>query len=187
MKLTTSSLLLFLSAQYTFAALTLTFNLSEETFAFTGSDTGTPVDIVGNGLINFEINNIGDDYDSAIDYNNALAFTTTAGSPGGSFGYDLRIGFGATGQFFSIALNTDTPSVETTLSGTGFYQSYASLSTEAKAYLATQPISQIASAAPTGFSDLQINFVPEPAAATPITAIAALLLALTQRRTKRKT
>ncbi|WOO42421.1 hypothetical protein [Rubellicoccus peritrichatus] len=175
-----------LSSQGLMGALTLTFNTADETLAITGTDTGTLANFGGDGIADFELDDSNISFSTtSVTYDGGMAFSTSVGNPD-----ELIILFSNTVapvRFFAVALTTDTPNVETTLTGSGIFQSYASLSSDAKSYLATEPYTTIPLFEGTGFDSLNVAFVlvPEPSAVTFVLAATSLLFVAVRFRRNR--
>jgi hypothetical protein len=116
-----------------YADLILQIDPGTKTFAFTGTDTGTPFDFLGvggggEGLTQWRLVNLGTVAGSSVSYDNDQTFSTSVGTPGNAVvNRDFQL---ATDASFggAIGLSFYTSSAATqTFTGLGNFQSYAGL------------------------------------------------------------
>jgi hypothetical protein len=152
-------------------------NPNDQTFALFGMDTGTPVNISGEGFLAWRTDAISGPAGNNLSFSNSVAFTTDVGSPGNSsLGYDLRLrGMGS--NSFQIILGVSDPNSQT-ISGTGVYQSYSAFDTNAIALLdQAVALGSLPLFSGTGFSDLTLTSIPEPRVIGLVLGFLALLIA----------
>ena len=144
------------------AVLSLVLNTGTQEFALVGSDTGTPADDgEGAGVADWAISSLGGSGEGDTTFNNGLAFSTDVGNPG--FGlYDTFLESGdAFGGTVILSLGVSTSGTQT-LTGTGTYQSYASLGAAPIARLeGAIGQSLILQSGSTGFGAINITAIPE--------------------------
>ena len=167
-------------------ALTLTINTVDETFSLSGTDTGTPFEVGGQG--NFMIWNLGGldavAASTGLLYDDDATWSTSVGAPGGVIASDTAFGYQASGVL-NLQLSSTSSDLQT-ITGSGAAKSYSGLAADART-----AISNITSGTNfpldtgTGFGDATIVVVPEPATIAPLMAIAALGVVGWQRRTRK--
>jgi len=147
------------------ASLVLKINTTDKTFTFTGSDAGTPA----SGWItwnNQESVGAGDLWTGEIDDISATCTSTLEYSGATAPHLDLDQSSGFRDSIFTAATITFvyTENSCTELDGTGVYQSYAALNSLSQAHFESL-IGGTFAASTAGFSDIQVEAVPEPATA----------------------
>ncbi|WP_269539479.1 hypothetical protein [Cerasicoccus fimbriatus] len=116
------------------AVLELRLNTNTKEFAIFGSDSGTPHDIGGAGLISWSLRDLGGTTNSVVDYWNEKAFDTNVGHPGGYYSDTVLASQIWSGGDIIFQLNV-TDAVYQTITGNGYYQSYSGLGAEGRAKL----------------------------------------------------
>ena len=165
MKLPIIMLASMLAASSSHAALTLVLNPTDQTFALTGTTTGTPLDFLGFGQVIWTAT-VPTAQATNVVYNNDLAFSPTVGTPGGFSGEDTQIrGVGAP-QSIQLVLGMSSPA-EQTLTGSGVFQSYSGLGAVNIDRLESLVGGTLTlqSGSGTGFDQVSVAAVPEPASA----------------------
>lgn len=113
------------TASMAHSALVLTLNTVDKTFALTGTDTDGLHVILPDGGWNIWTVDVpggtGITSGDFVRYDNDLAFTTDAGSPGSGHGWDIQITVYDTSVELKIGTNS---TIEQTITGTGAFQSY---------------------------------------------------------------
>ncbi|GHB89918.1 PEP-CTERM sorting domain-containing protein [Cerasicoccus arenae] len=175
------------------AALVLSLDTTAKTFSLTGSDTGTPSDIFGQGLVGWVLNGLGGSgTDTLANYDNDVSFTTNVGTPGNSIlASDITIATDdSAGGTVVLYLGMSSPALQT-LTGTGAFQSYSSVSPGALARFE----STIGMSLPlnpglgTGFSSISVvsaAAIPEPSTYIAGAGFLALAGFMAYRRRKAK-
>lgn len=146
-------------------ALTLTVNTADSTFAFSGSETGTPQFFFSDGRIAWSISNISPGFmepNGSFFYQNDVAFSTNVGTPGGLF-HDTQFTANSTnGGTVIIELEVSETGSQT-LTGNNVFQSYSGLGASG-ALLALLDGSTLSAIDGHGFGGLNVQVinVPEP-------------------------
>lgn len=166
------------------ADLELLLNTTTKEFALVGSDTGTPIDFIGQGFTFWSLSGIGGTSDDSVSYNNDVAFTTSVGTPGNVANFDTRLNSETlNGGEVALSLGTSSNSAMT-ITGTGTFQSYAGLDAGSMARFESAIGQSLSLVNGSGFSSIDVSAVPEPG--TYATIIGMLALSLMIYRHHRK-
>lgn len=150
------------------AALTLTVNVTDSTFAFSGSATGTPQFFFSDGRIAWSISNVDPGTSVAngsFFYQNDVAFSTDTGTPGGLF-HDTQFTANATGNGTVIIELEVSETGSQTLTGNNAFQSYNGLGAS-KSLLESLNGATMSATGGHGMGDLTVQVIttPEPSSA----------------------